>query len=183
MTVVDDLDIWAEVGHDRLLRKVVECESSDGLIIVDFLEVKAGQALVSAIAVSTKDQIPHTEYSAPFSDWSWEAADKVVEEKLSVESLQEENSRPVKTYKAVDARCSGSFTVQDVKNRKVVRFNESGKIEWDINAGLSQIYSFRFKYMNTSGKPVGSRLELKDKAGDVVKRMDIIVGSTVISVN
>ena len=29
--------------------------------------------------------------------------------------------------------------------------------------------------MNTSGKPVGSRLELKDKAGDVVKRMDIIV--------
>lgn len=51
MTVVDDLDIWAEVGHDRLLRKVVECESSDGLIIVDFLEVKAGQTLVSAIAV------------------------------------------------------------------------------------------------------------------------------------
>lgn len=180
VTVLDDLDIWAEAGHDRLLKKVVECESSDGFIIVDFPEVKAGQAVISAVAVSTKDTTTlYSEYSASVSDWSWDAADKVVVEKLLFKRLQEEeNSRPVKTYKAVDARSEGSFAIQNAGKRKVIGFHNSGKIEWDFNVGLAQNYAFRFRYMNASGNTVEARLTLTDRAGNVVKHRNLTFPDT-----
>ncbi|MDR0700070.1 MAG: DUF4982 domain-containing protein [Tannerella sp.] len=53
-TVVRGLDIWREVGHDRLLKKSVKGFSWDGLLEVSFPQVAAGQAIISAIAVASK---------------------------------------------------------------------------------------------------------------------------------
>lgn len=55
--VIDDLDIWNEAGHDVLLKKTINCQVKDGKLLISFPEVKAGQALISAIAISSKD--PH----------------------------------------------------------------------------------------------------------------------------
>lgn len=49
--VLDDLDIWREVGHDRALKKSFPVEATDGLIEISFPEVKSYQAVLSAIAV------------------------------------------------------------------------------------------------------------------------------------
>lgn len=54
--VIDDLDIWAEVGHDHLLRKVVQADITGGELTLSFPQVKSGQALISAIAISTQNQ-------------------------------------------------------------------------------------------------------------------------------
>lgn len=54
--VLDDLDIWAEADHDKMLKKTVEVNVKGGLLKISFPEVKSGQAVISAIAISTTDK-------------------------------------------------------------------------------------------------------------------------------
>jgi len=53
--VLKDFDIWAEAGHDQALKKTFTVKSKDGKIVISFPNVKAGQAIISAIAIATKD--------------------------------------------------------------------------------------------------------------------------------
>lgn len=54
--VLKDLDIWSEVGHDTALKKTFVVKSKNGKIVISFPNVKAGQAIISAIAIATKDK-------------------------------------------------------------------------------------------------------------------------------
>ncbi|MDD3431408.1 MAG: malectin domain-containing carbohydrate-binding protein [Bacteroidales bacterium] len=54
--IADDLDIWAEVGHDAAYKIVSDVEVKGGLLQISFPEVKAGQAVISAIAIASKDK-------------------------------------------------------------------------------------------------------------------------------
>jgi beta-galactosidase len=54
--VLKDLDIWSEVGHDAALKKTFVVKSINGKITISFANVKAGQAIISAIAIATKDK-------------------------------------------------------------------------------------------------------------------------------
>ena len=56
-TVIDDLDIWSEAGHDRALIKTVEVSVAGGELILHFPEVKSGQALISAIAIRSEEPV------------------------------------------------------------------------------------------------------------------------------
>ncbi len=51
--VLKDLDIWLEVGHDRLLQKTVTVEVKNGMLELSFPQVKSSEAIISAIAIST----------------------------------------------------------------------------------------------------------------------------------
>lgn len=52
---VDDLDIWAEKGHDGAFKVVRDVIVKGGELHLSFPEVKAGQAIISAIAIATKE--------------------------------------------------------------------------------------------------------------------------------
>jgi beta-galactosidase len=52
-TVIKDLDIWAEVGTNKVLKKTVKVFSKAGQLVVSFPQVKVGQAVISAIALAT----------------------------------------------------------------------------------------------------------------------------------
>jgi beta-galactosidase len=54
--VLKDVDIWKESGHDGALKKTVKVKITGGQIAVSFPQVKAGQALISAIAIASRDQ-------------------------------------------------------------------------------------------------------------------------------
>lgn len=54
-TVLDDLDIWREAGHDRALKKVVPVTVTNGTIELVFPEVKSYEAVLSAIAIRRDD--------------------------------------------------------------------------------------------------------------------------------
>ena len=54
--VLKDLDIWTEVGHDSALKKTFVVKSKNGKIVISFPNVKASQAIISAIAIATKDK-------------------------------------------------------------------------------------------------------------------------------
>ncbi|RYD74389.1 MAG: DUF4982 domain-containing protein, partial [Sphingobacteriales bacterium] len=52
-TVIKDLDIWKETGTNSLLKKTVKVFVKGGKLVVSFPQVKAGQALISAIAIAS----------------------------------------------------------------------------------------------------------------------------------
>ncbi|MEJ5995747.1 malectin domain-containing carbohydrate-binding protein [Pedobacter sp. Du54] len=52
-TVLDDLDIWKLTGHDSLLKKTIKTTVKGGRLIISFPEIKAGQAVISAIAIAS----------------------------------------------------------------------------------------------------------------------------------
>jgi hypothetical protein len=51
-TVLRDLDIWKEAGHDRALKYVIPVEVNGGKLEISFPRVKSYQAVISAIAIS-----------------------------------------------------------------------------------------------------------------------------------
>jgi hypothetical protein len=54
-TVLKNLDIWKETGHDQALKKTVKVRVTDGQLVISFPHVASGQALISAIAIATAD--------------------------------------------------------------------------------------------------------------------------------
>ncbi|MFT3844231.1 MAG: malectin domain-containing carbohydrate-binding protein [Lacibacter sp.] len=52
-TVLNDLDIWNEVGANTALKKTVKANVKGGKLIISSPESKSGQAVVSAIAVAS----------------------------------------------------------------------------------------------------------------------------------
>lgn len=55
-TVLKDFDIWSEVGHDTALKKTFLVTATNGKISIDFPNVSSGQAIISAIAIASKNK-------------------------------------------------------------------------------------------------------------------------------
>ncbi len=70
-TVFKNIDIWKEVGHDVLLKKVVTVSVTDGKMCIQFPRIASGQALISAIAIAPKGNAqadaPAVKSSYPFT--------------------------------------------------------------------------------------------------------------------
>lgn len=170
-TVADDLDIWAEAGHDVALKKVVEVDIRGGELKISFPEVKAGQAILSAVAIATQD--PQLKVDMPAqTDWDWNKDASAGMEKTPKELLPEDkNARMNVSYQAEDAVMKGGFKKIQHKKQTGVLFTKNSKssIEWNISTGLAQVYALRFKYMNQSKKPVNVKLKFVDSKGIVLK--------------
>jgi hypothetical protein len=54
-TLLKRLDIWKEAGHDKLLKKTVKAYSKNALLEISFPATIAGQAVISAIAVASRN--------------------------------------------------------------------------------------------------------------------------------
>ncbi|MFT3870730.1 MAG: malectin domain-containing carbohydrate-binding protein [Nibricoccus sp.] len=61
--VLRDFDLWREVGHGRAVKKTATARSDKGVLTISFPRVSSGQAVISAIAISTK--IPQPEPNPP----------------------------------------------------------------------------------------------------------------------
>ncbi|MEI6949309.1 malectin domain-containing carbohydrate-binding protein [Paraflavisolibacter sp. H34] len=55
-TVLKNLDIWKEAGHDGALKKTVTARVTGGQLEISFPKVPAGEAILSAIAIATMDK-------------------------------------------------------------------------------------------------------------------------------
>lgn len=56
VTVLKDFDIWNEAGHDTALKKTFLVKVKDGKIRINFPKVNSGQAIISAIAIASRDK-------------------------------------------------------------------------------------------------------------------------------
>ncbi len=179
-TVINDLDLWAKARHDGAYKRVVEAEVTDGKLVIDFPEVKAGQALISAIAIASAEldaQFGVVADNRVYPDslttlWSWEKANSDTIAKMPASMLPEDkNARVGVTYEAEDAKLKGKFTKKEFKKKQGVFFGvgQKNSIEWTISTGLAQVYALRFKFMNQSGQPIPVNLKLIAPNGAVLK--------------
>ncbi|MEO7309977.1 MAG: malectin domain-containing carbohydrate-binding protein [Chitinophagaceae bacterium] len=56
-TVFKDLDIWADAGTNIALKKIVKAKVIDRKMVISFPKSKVGQALVSAIAIASSNDV------------------------------------------------------------------------------------------------------------------------------
>ena len=175
-TVVDDLDIWAEKGHDAAMKVVVEAEAKEGQLVIDFPEVKAGQAVISAIAIATTDREAKVAALEP-SSWSWAEAERTVLAKTPKELLPEEpDTRPTVTYEAEAAKVEGKHHIELLRKKEGLFFEGgAGRIEWTVQTGLAQVYAFRFKYVNFTGRQVPLRLQLIAPNGVTLRDQEVLL--------
>ena len=52
-TVLKNVDIWADAGHDAVLKKTIKANVKGGVLHVSFPSVASGQAVISAIAIAS----------------------------------------------------------------------------------------------------------------------------------
>ena len=56
---IEDIDLWSESGFAGACKKTVTTQVKEGgILMVEFPEVKAGQAVISAIAIATENDMP-----------------------------------------------------------------------------------------------------------------------------
>ncbi|MBQ9678446.1 MAG: beta-galactosidase [Prevotella sp.] len=153
-TCIHDLDIWAQVHYGKPYKRVIEIENQGNEIVIDFPKVKAGQAMISAIAIAVDDSKPMTTnqkqelLSTPKTLWSDFNNDILVK---TPDSL-------------LPARAK---TAIEVEGRKV-----KDHLEWDFNVGVAKVYALRWKYYNPE-KTRQLRVRITDSKGVVYKDADI----------
>ena len=156
-TVLHDLDVWAEAGHAGALMKVVKAEVRGGHLVISFPDVKAGQAIISAIAISTADATisPLADKSQP-GYWANINNNKV--EKLPKDMLPaDEEAFPASRY-----------TPDTRKNAKAL---------FTITPGVAREYALRFRYKNV-GEPLHAQLRIIDQKGAVLVDRDMLFPTT-----
>lgn len=99
------------------MQKVVYAVAKQGLLKIHFPEVKAGQALISGIAIASANQELKPSVF-PASDWSWEASDKELLVKTPKELLPEDkNARASVAYEAETASVKVLLRRGSIANR------------------------------------------------------------------
>lgn len=182
-TVIDDLDLWAEAGHDVAVKRTVDVTVKGGELCIDFPEVKAGQALISAIAIAAKAgtvALPVGKKSHTPVDL-WAQFSRNVMEKTPKEMLPEDkNARANVTYEAENATLHGNYVKKEQRKQTGVTFGKgkNNSITWDVATGLAQVYALRFSYMNLTGNPVSVRLQFIAANGQVLKDDEITFPDT-----
>lgn len=101
-TVLKNMDIWKEAGHDGALKKIVKAKITGGQLVISFPRVASGQALISAIAIASlnKNSEPASspepilkminDKNFVLNDWLDLGDEQFINEKTSFSSLPSE---------------------------------------------------------------------------------------------
>ncbi len=175
--VVNDLDLWAEAGFAGACKKTVDVHVRGGLLTVSFPEVKAGEAIIAAIAIAVKGETdtPGEAYlrfqnkpQGTMPKTYWADLDKDVMEKYPKELLPKDND----VFPAV------RYKVEEKKKEKGPSASADDRTEWTILPGVARQYMLRFRYKNTTGMPQVGRLKIVDANGIVMLDRDMTFPET-----
>ena len=153
-TYIHDLDIWAQVHYGKPYQRVIEIDNQGEEIKIDFPKVKAGQAMIAAIAIATDDNQAMTKtrrqdiLSTSPSLWADFNNDILVK---TPDSLLPPRAK----------------TAMEVEGKKV-----KNRMEWDFNVGVAKVYALRWKYYNPE-KARQLKVRITDTKGVVYKDADV----------
>ena len=181
--VADDLDLWAEAGFAGACKKTVDVHVKGGMLTISFPEVKAGEAIISAIAIAAKGEVNTAEgayadfKSKPASNMSktyWADLDKDVMEKYPKELLPQDND----VFPAIRYKANAAKKTKGAKGAGKNKQAGQGDAEWTILPGVARQYMMRFRYKNTTGMPQVGRLRIVDSNGIVMLDRDMTFPET-----
>ena len=146
------------------MKRVVTAKAKNGRLHISFPEVKAGQAIISAIAIAkvgSPSQFVATESQQTVKQGFWHALDTDTIAKLPKEELpQDTEVRPATTYQP------------EAKSQKL-KAKSQGSTTFIIKPGLGQEYALRFRYKNTTGNAVKARMTITDSKRTVLVDRDV----------
>jgi predicted GH43/DUF377 family glycosyl hydrolase len=153
-TVINDFDPWTEAGYCGAMKRVVTVKAKNGRLHISFPEVKAGQAVICGIAVAT---LGKTAENGDFTQGiAWRALDTDTIAKLPKEELpQDAEARPATVYEP------------ETKSQNP-KAKSQGSTTFIITPGLGQEYALRFRYKNTTGNAVKTRMTITDSKHTVL---------------
>lgn len=151
-TCIRNLDLWGQVHYGKPYKRVFDVHNTGNAIKIDFPKVNAGQAIISAIAVATKDQSrqPVTFPKAKESKTMW--ADF------------EEQTYTTTPDSLLPPRTNSSITAEGVLHK--------GTMTFEYNVGVAKVYALRFRYYNPE-KERTLHVKITDLNGVVYKEDDI----------
>ena len=152
-TYIHDLDIWAQVHYGKPYQRVIEIDNQGEEIKIDFPKVKAGQAMIAAIAIATDDKT---------------AAKTQKQEILSTSpSLWADFNNDILVKTPDSLLPPRAKTAMEVEGKKV-----KNRMEWDFNVGVAKVYALRWKYYNPE-KARQLKVRITDTKGVVYKDADV----------
>ena len=146
--VIKDLDIWAQVHYGKPYKRVVDVHNDRDAIRISFPQVKAGQAMIAAIAVATKENVASR--SVPNGSTMWQDFEKEISVKMPDSML------PPKSNPALE-----------VEGKMVKK-----QMVWNYQVGVAKVYALRWKYYNPE-KVRKLHVKITDQNGVVFKDDDI----------
>lgn len=150
-TVIKDLDLWAQARYGKPYKRVVDVKVDGNMLTVHFPKVNASQAIISAIAIASKDADATAKSVTPTEDrHMWANFDK------DVMAQTPDSLLPPRPQTAVE--------VEGMMNK--------GVMTWNYNVGVAKVYALRFRYYNPE-KPRTLHVKITDLNGVVYKEDDI----------
>jgi hypothetical protein len=189
ITVADDIDPWAEAGYCGSMRRVVTGKAVNGNLRISFPEIKAGQAIISAIAIATSRSegvqelkgVKGSQRTLPLdannlssespslreglgvgssTKFSWSSLDTDTIAKLPKSELPADvDAIPASDYLPVKITTKSGRKIQPSKS---IKTSEPLVTTWTITPGLGKEYALRFRYKNVTGEPVKAQLKIVD---------------------
>lgn len=152
-TVIHDLDIWAQVHYGKPYKRTIDIYNRHDSITISFPCVKAGQAIISAIAICTndltidKEEVPMPAGVSPtlWFDFNNDILTKTPDSLLPPRSKN----------------------VIEVEGKRI-----KNHLEWEFNVGVAKVYALRWKYYNPESSQQ-LRVKITDTKGVVYKDSDV----------
>ena len=157
-TVIDDLDPWAEAGYLGAMKRIVTTKAKNGRLHISFPEVKAGQAIIAAIAIASVQSVAVAQRQTKPS--SWHALDTDTIAKLPASELPQ----------SIEPRPATVYEPQKAKKGQPTTFI--------IKPGLGQEYALRFRYKNATDAPVKARMTITDSKRIILVDKEITFPTT-----
>lgn len=115
--VLDNLDIWKEVGHDAALKKTIDVTVDNGKIRIHFPEVASSQAVISAIAIKGKVQEPAEASSGTIMDFN--ADNATISNWMDIGQKQYSNASSKVLWSELPYQIFGAEWIKFAENKEV----------------------------------------------------------------
>ena len=151
-TYIRNLDLWAQARYGRPYKRVLNVRNTGHEIRINFPKVAAGQAIISAIAVATKNHDAKP------------AAVKPSKESRTMWADFEKETYTTTPDSLLPPKTSSAITADGVMHKGVMTF--------EYNVGVAKVYALRFRYYNPE-KERTLHVRITDLNGVVYKEDDI----------
>ena len=156
-TCLHDLDLWGQVRYGKPYKRVINIHNTGDEIKINFPKINAGQAIIAAIAIATKDhnaKAVAAKNKATKKDL-WAAFDK------DILTATPDSLLPPRT--------NSSITAEGTLHKNVMT--------WNYNVGVAKVYALRFRYYNPEQERT-LHVKITDLNGVVYKEDDIVFVKT-----
>ena len=151
-TYIRNLDLWAQARYGKPYKRVLNVRNTGHEIRINFPKVAAGQAIISAIAVATKNHDAKP------------AAVKPSKESRTMWADFEKETYTTTPDSLLPPKTSSAITADGVMHKGVMTF--------EYNVGVAKVYALRFRYYNPE-KERTLHVRITDLNGVVYKEDDI----------